>query len=267
MAFKAHILAFPNRNALTAAEPSVVQTREVTIASGLHAGATFSVQEGDLTIIGADAGCDICLGDAGIAPRHAVMTLHQSDVLIRGLDGAVGINGEQLRATKRVSADQPIVITLGTDEVRLEIAATVTATQTTASRPAAPPAKPTIKRRAITLLCISLFAVIATALVAQKLDASLAAKPGKPDIAAVQALLEQQGLAKVLSVCWIANPRRNFAAPLLDRGSPSWIWSSPRKTWSSKCATCFVLRVMTRESCTRQAHACRSTISTRPTNA
>lgn len=297
MASKAHILAFPARNAAPTVESPVVGTREVTIASGLHSGATFPLQEGDLIVVGADVSCDICLSDAGMAPRHAAIVLHGGDVLVRSLDGAVNVNGESARVTQRVLADSATVIFLeasapgpekrgslnesdtaipekrgsldetdtatpgkhgsieadiahaqqrgSLDEtdtatrgkrgpfdeagaaapgkrgssqkysvaavggVRLEISASTSSARTApqASPSVAPPAPaaPTLKKRAIFLIGLSLFAILATMLVAKKLDASLSAKPGKADIAAVQALLNEQGLAKALTVSMAAN--------------------------------------------------------------
>lgn len=200
MASKAHILAFPSRSAPPTVEAPLVATREVTIASGLHNGATFGVQEGELILVGSDVDCDICLSDAGVARRHAVIALHGPDVLIRGLDAEVSVNGERVRETKRMSPEESVVVTLGADGVRLEINASTTATPANHTPATPSPRTPSLKRRAMFLGGVSLFAVIATALVANKLDASLSAKPGKPDIAAVQTLLEQQGLAKTLTV-------------------------------------------------------------------
>lgn len=218
MASKAHVLAFPGKQ--RAMEPPRAETREVTIASGLHSGATFAVPEGDLIIVGADVGCDICLSDAGIAPRHAVIALHGSDVVIRGLEGAVSIDGEHIRATKRFALEHTVVIALSTNEpgeVRLEIAAAASATQASPNLTASSPPKPTLKRRAMFLICVSLFAVVATALVARKLDASLAAKPGQPDLAAVQTLLAEQGLAQALAVS--TAPQGIEVKGVLDRES------------------------------------------------
>ena len=197
MASKTNLLAFPSRVAAPPAPPPTVAAREVTIASGLHSGAKFAVQDGDLIIVGADAGCDICLSDAGIAPRHAAIALHGPDVLIRSLDGAVSVNGESLRAARRLSSDESTVISLGTDEIRLELAAT-TATKSKTNRTTTLTG-PSAKRRVIALLCFTVFAVVATVLVAGKLDASLSAKPAEPDVAAVQTLLDQQGFSKAVT--------------------------------------------------------------------
>lgn len=195
MASKARILAFPTLGTQQAVAQPVAATREVTVASGLHSGATFNVQDGDLIVIGADIGCDICLSDAGLAPRHAVIALHGPDVSIRGLEGTISVNGEDVLTTKRTSSEKSTVIALGGSDVRLELVAA----PGLEAKPSTPPVKvPTIKHRVIALGCFAVFAVIATVLVAQKLDASLSSKPGKPDVAAVQALLDQQGLAKAV---------------------------------------------------------------------
>lgn len=197
MASKTNLLAFPSRVASQPAPRSSVAAREVTIASGLHSGARFAVLDGDLIIVGTDVGCDICLSDPGIAPRHTAIALHGPDVLIRSLDGAVSVNGESLGAARRLSSDEATVISLGGDDVRLELAAT-TAPQAKTNRTQALTA-PTAKRRAIVLLCFLVFSVVATMLVAGKLDASLAAKPAKPDVAAVRALLDQQGFSQAVT--------------------------------------------------------------------
>ncbi len=195
MASKARILAFPNLGAQQTAEPPVAAMREVTVASGLHSGATFTVQDGDLIVVGADVSCDICLSDAGIAPRHAAIALHGPDVSIRGLDGAISVNGEDALTTKRTSSVKSTVIAFGASDVRLEL---VAASGLRASSSTPQLKIPTVKQRAIAILCFSLFSVIATVLVAQKLDASLSAKPAKPDVAAVQALLDQHGFSKTV---------------------------------------------------------------------
>jgi type III secretion system YscD/HrpQ family protein len=202
MASKARILAFPKLGTQQTAAQPITATREVTITSGVHMGGTFSVQDGDLIVIGADVGCDICLSDAGIAPRHAVIALHGRDVSIRGLDGPISVNDEDVVTTKRTSSEKSTVIAFGGSNVRLELVAAPGLQAT----PSTPPVKTaTFKQRAIVLGCFAVFAVIATVLVAQKLDASLSAKPGKPDIAAVQALLNQQGLAKAVAASLTTN--------------------------------------------------------------
>ena len=63
---------------------------EFTLSSGIHQGATFTVAD-ELVIIGADLGCDICLSDAGLAPRHLALIRRSHGVSIRGLEGQVSI--------------------------------------------------------------------------------------------------------------------------------------------------------------------------------
>jgi type III secretion system YscD/HrpQ family protein len=199
MASKAHVLAFPRREStLSAVKQTLAKSREVIIASGVHSGARITVNDGDLIVVGADEGCDVCLSDSGIAARHAAIALHGPDITIRSLDGAISVDDQQIHATKRVAASDATVITLGSDAVRLEIPATAVA-PAHSGRHTSTSSPPTLKRRAIALLCFSLFAVVATVLVARKLDASLAAKPAKPDVAAVQSMLDQQGLSKIVT--------------------------------------------------------------------
>lgn len=195
MASKTNLLAFPrlaarlvadgaaDQNAPPTVQRPVVTTREVTIASGLHSGGTFAIQDGDLIVVGTDVSCDICLSDAGIAPRHAAIALHGSDVLIRSLDGDVSINGDPVRGAKRLSPDKSTVIALGSSEVQLEMVASSAPRAKANPTPAI--SAPTVKKRIIFLSAFSLFAVVSTLLVAGKLNASLSPKP---DTAAVQAL-------------------------------------------------------------------------------
>lgn len=164
----------------------------ITMVSGLHSGAQFTVADGDLIVVGAGPGCDICLSDAGIAPRHAAIALHGTDITVRSLDGTVSVNRERVEATRRMRAHEAAVVALGSDDVRLEIAATAGA-RAASPRPALA-AIPSAKRRAWALLCFSLFAVVATVLVARKLDASLGAQPARPAVAAAvtkEDLIEQ----------------------------------------------------------------------------
>ena len=165
----------------------------ITIASGLHSGAQITLGDGELIVVGADAGCDICLSDSGVAPRHTALALHGADITVRCLEGTVSVNGKQVQATGRMPASEAAVVALGSDDVRLEIAATAGTRANPPRRPARP-AMPTFKRRAWALLCFSLFAVVATALVARKLDASLAEQPATPTAAAAvtkEDLIEQ----------------------------------------------------------------------------
>jgi len=201
MASNAHVIAFPSLGAQKMIERARTATREITIASGLHSGATFSLQDGELIVIGADVSCDICLSDAGIAPRHVAITLHGPDLSIRSLDSTTSVNGENVVATKRVSADESLSIGLGTGDVRLELPATPAHRASGGHLPRKVAAAVAIdKPRAIALLCFLLFAIIATVLVAGKLDASLSSKPAVPDTAAVRALLDRHGLPKTLAV-------------------------------------------------------------------
>jgi Inner membrane component of T3SS, cytoplasmic domain len=191
MASNPHTLALPAAATPNAPALSQPTTREVAISSGLHRGATFVVREGDLVVVGADVSCDICLSDPGIAPRHAALALHGSDISIRRLDGEISADGADVATSKRSPNDQSITLSLGASRVRLDVRAAAAGNARRAQRPAK---VATPKQRALALACFVLFAIVATGLVARKLDASRPLTPPAPSVSEVRARITPEEL-------------------------------------------------------------------------
>ncbi len=78
---------------------------EFSNVAGGHRGATFTLGSGGVLVIGSDESCDICLSDAGIAPRHAMLMSQGAVVTVRQLDGEVEVDGTNLVAEPRATLE------------------------------------------------------------------------------------------------------------------------------------------------------------------
>ena len=86
---------------------------EFSIVAGAHRDATFSLGSDDVLVIGSDESCDICLTDAGVAARHAMLMSQGAAVTIRRLDGEVEVDGAALVADPRATLAPGATVVLG----------------------------------------------------------------------------------------------------------------------------------------------------------
>jgi len=71
-------------------------TRVLRIIAGLHAGASRSLAEQEMLVVGGGEDCDIVLADTGVAAHHALITLVGGSFTLRALDAPVRIEGKPL---------------------------------------------------------------------------------------------------------------------------------------------------------------------------
>jgi pSer/pThr/pTyr-binding forkhead associated (FHA) protein len=102
-------------------QKSISGRHEFRVLSGAHSDASFILTAGDLLVIGSDASCDICLTDAGVAQRHATLTVNGKHASIRALDGVVKVDGEAIAANQRVSLQAGAEIMLGESAVQIKL--------------------------------------------------------------------------------------------------------------------------------------------------
>jgi hypothetical protein len=172
---------------------------EFRIISGTHRDATFLVGPDDLLVIGAEASCDICLSDAGVMPRHAAVSLQNGGPSIRSLDGPLDVDDRTIAAAVRVALEGNCVVTLGVSGVKLQLTGPGSARPAVVT-PGATPGKSATKRTGWRFW-IPALAILATGAAVTGLaghENGPAPDPGparEPDIAAVQAMLQREGVA------------------------------------------------------------------------
>jgi hypothetical protein len=172
-----------------------MQRNTFTIDAGIHQGATFAAND-TLLVIGADAACDVCLSDAGIAARHAAILSQGSVLSIRRLDGDVSVDGRDIQAACAALAPGADIV-LGATGVRLRLGETPARVEMT---PTATPARFNRPRA----VAIGTLAIVATVIVAAfsvgTLGASQPPSPKIADLAAVRALLEREHLERDIEI-------------------------------------------------------------------
>jgi len=172
----------------------------VSIASGNHRDASFTIGHDDLLVIGADQTCDIRLSDPGLAPRHAALALQGGSISIRRLDGSVSINGNLLGPSERAHLPAGSAAVLGESGVRLQVSGSTPeqAPLSESEQSAAPQRAHRVlgKKLLIGLVVATVIAGIA----GQRLQASRAAPVDATDIAKVQAVLQRLQLERVVSL-------------------------------------------------------------------
>jgi hypothetical protein len=172
-----------------------MQRHTFAIISGVHQGATFDAGDA-LLVIGADATCDVCLSDSGIALRHVAIVSQAGRLSIRRLDGDVSIDAREIKAAC-VPIDAGMTITLGASGVRLQLVGE-------APLVAAMPARPSSRFNKPRALAIGTLTIVVTAMVAALSVGTLGASqpPSSKilDVAAIQALLDKERLSGSLEV-------------------------------------------------------------------
>lgn len=85
---------------------------EMRVMSGLHRGARVPLQRPGLIVLGSSDDCDLVLMDAGVAPRHAAITLHEQDIVVRALESRVDLDSRPIAAGEASSllALKPLII-------------------------------------------------------------------------------------------------------------------------------------------------------------
>jgi type III secretion system YscD/HrpQ family protein len=169
---------------------------EFSIVAGAHHGATFTLGSDDVLVIGSDESCDICLSDAGVAARHAMLMSQAAAVTVRRLDGEVEVDGVLLDADPRATLGPGATVVIGGVQLR-RAASTVPVAHATTGAPIAPRTR---RRRLLPALVVGGAAIVVASLTAQKLDASRVVGADKADADAVRALLQHEGLTQQVEV-------------------------------------------------------------------
>jgi type III secretion protein D len=190
----------PAARAKDEAELQAKSSFEFRIVSGTHRDATFLVGPDDLLVIGAEASCDICLSDAGVMPRHAAISLQSGHPSIRSLDGPLDVDGRTIAAAVRVPLQGECVITLGVSTVKLQLIGPGSPRPETA-RPEASATNGMGRRFWILALVVLAAGAAVTGLTGRENTAAPRPAPVRePDIAAVQSMLQREGLSADVKV-------------------------------------------------------------------
>jgi hypothetical protein len=67
------------------------QQKSVHILLGLHSGAQVEIDDGSALTVGSDPSCDIVLGDAGVAPKHMLLSVDQYGASCRALAAPINL--------------------------------------------------------------------------------------------------------------------------------------------------------------------------------
>jgi len=76
--------------------PDVEPTNVLRILSGLHAGASRTLAEQEMILVGSGDDCDIVLADQGVARHHALINLIGGMSSLRALDAPLRVDGQPL---------------------------------------------------------------------------------------------------------------------------------------------------------------------------
>jgi pSer/pThr/pTyr-binding forkhead associated (FHA) protein len=190
-------------------QKSISGRHEFRVLSGAHSDASFILTAGDLLVIGSDASCDICLTDAGVAQRHATLTVNGKHASIRALDGVVKVDGEAIAANQRVSLQAGAEIMLGESAVQIKLGGdsilrTLLPEKNSRAPEGAEPVKDATQPRAKKPFILA--AILALPLIVAGVTTYLLNQPSTPsganasnsapvsEIAAARAAMKQEGL-------------------------------------------------------------------------
>lgn len=192
-------------------QKSISGRHEFRVLSGAHSDASFILTAGDLLVIGSDASCDICLTDAGVAQRHATLTVNGKHASIRALDGVVKVDGEAIPANQRVSLQAGAEIMLGESAVQIKLGGdsilrTVLPERNSRATEGTEPAKDATQPRAFFLVAILALPLIVAGVtmylfnqpstsqgINRSANSSASTAPVS-EIAAARAVMKQEGL-------------------------------------------------------------------------
>lgn len=137
------------------------------IVAGLHAGATRSLAEQEMLVVGSGDDCDIVLADAGVALHHALITLVNGAFTLRALDAPLRIDGKplhpgdpaELKPMQRIDLGEAAIALGSADEKAWSALFPAVAGQSTAAR-----GKPMMRR--LPMLAASTVLILTVAAVA-----------------------------------------------------------------------------------------------------
>jgi hypothetical protein len=88
--------------------------KQLRILKGLHHDAAVALAQQERHLIGSDALCSVMLCDPGVMPRHCVIATDDYGMTCRSIDGAVTIDGRQIKPGETSSIDDFALIECGT---------------------------------------------------------------------------------------------------------------------------------------------------------
>src|SRR3569833_1260052 len=68
------------------------------VMSGLHRGAVVPLRRPGFIVLGSSDDCDLVLMDAGVAPRHAAIMLHEQEIIVRALESRIVLDARPIAA-------------------------------------------------------------------------------------------------------------------------------------------------------------------------
>jgi Inner membrane component of T3SS, cytoplasmic domain len=75
--------------------PPESQTFVLRVTRGVHRAAVIRLERAGMLVIGSGDDCDVILADAGVASHHCILQKQDNRLLLRAIDGAMGIDGHQ----------------------------------------------------------------------------------------------------------------------------------------------------------------------------
>jgi len=83
------------------------------VMSGLHRGAVVPLRRPGFVVLGGSDDCDLVLMDAGVAPRHAAIMLHEHETIVRALESRVTLAGQTIAAGDSLKLPDLTALSLG----------------------------------------------------------------------------------------------------------------------------------------------------------
>ncbi len=87
--------------------------RALRVVAGLHRGAQTLLKGPALVVLGSADDADFVLSDAGVAPRHLAITMHEDGTAVRALDGEVRLGQRVLARGEVVPLEQGLTLGVG----------------------------------------------------------------------------------------------------------------------------------------------------------
>ena len=89
------------------------------VMSGLHRGAVVPLQRPGFIVLGSSDDCDLVLMDAGVAPRHAAIMLHEHEIVVRALESRVVLEGTAIAAGDSAKLPDLRTLSLGSATIMI----------------------------------------------------------------------------------------------------------------------------------------------------